>query len=347
MRRLEFKRTRLIDTFRLLKPAYSYKNAIHGANDILIHNGYFISSNDTFSIFVKAEVEEDISIVMPAVEVYQILIKSKQEMVIFEFEDNEVSIATGSSVLRFSSNTNLEKSISKLPEVPTEFTVMPCDTQEAITLCSKTTSEINRAYMNVKMGPGKMISTDSYRITEVNMENDLTESLHIYHVLLPILKTANIVKYNYQKVDEDFGRVVFGTDKGFLLFGPTPSEELADLDEYMVDDSDVWVKWDITEAQKLEIGALDGVTKDTLKMDRLCTVDIKNNNMRIFASGNSSTIDINIPVEYTGDNIVFRINVQFMKEAVAFAEGFKYNFKDNTVIFKNENTSIYVWVEGV
>lgn len=328
------KRVTLLNALGSVNAGLASKELIEQSTSFIFHNNKVSTFND--EIAATAELEGDFGVefdgAIDADILLKLLNKTKDDELEIEIVKDEMKIKGK----KFETGIKHDPEI-KLPlddvEMPDDedFVEVPDNFSQLLKLACLTASKtLSEALLTcVHLCEDRIESCDNDRITVCHLDVDLESD-----VLVSARNLLEIAKENIEAFAFDDTWAHFKTKEDVLLSCRLYNEEYVDLSEFIPEEEGEAIQFPEQLAEALD--RADVFSKDSVSMEKIIKVSIKKKKMEIFAANESGWIKEKDKVKYSGPELSFSINIDFLRDILKMTN--EISVVEDTLMIKDQQS---------
>lgn len=318
---MQIEREKFLQDLNLLVPGLSSKGNIPQSDKIIFSDGKMF----TFNLDIMSMLPTDLEITgaVFANELLGVLGKMKASTLDIEKEDGQLLIKAGRAKAGITVENDIFLFVDDVLQdcEKTEFIKIPDDFITALNRASFCAGGPNsgREILNyIQFKDGKISATNNYRAIQIDMDADLPE------FLIPADSVSCLRQYNFSKVGIGKSFIFFKNKNGLVvavrLFANSGDEypDVAHLMKKPENGKEIILPAGLTEVIDKAVVFMKSLPKG---QEYYVKVSLKPGRIVVKGKGPYGWYEESVPVkEYQGDDLVFYVNPDFLKEIVPLVQ---------------------------
>ena len=321
------KRSELLTILNKVKPGLANKELVEQSTDFVFKNKKVYTYND--EIAVSYPIDLNFEGAVPAMELYQMINKIKDEDIEINISENEI-VFKGK---KFQAGIRLESDIV-LPlddiQAPTIWKSVPKKLVEIISFCSFSVGkDMSRPALTcIHLTNSYIESCDNFRFTRYVLKSNFD------NILLPNKAASKLTKYVFTAYGRTDGFIHFKNDEDLIFSCRIFEDEYPDVAQ-ILNKSDEGEKIRFLPSTTEILERVETMAEQDLTGDRKVSVEILNGKIKIRGENNIGWFEETNKVRCK-TNLVFDINPKFLTEILTHTTNAKISNDKTKLRFDDE-----------
>lgn len=325
---MKINRIELLQALDAVQPGLATKELIEQSQSFVFSNGSVITYNDEIS--VSHPIAIDIEGAVKAKELYDLLMRIKQDEIEIEMKKNELRIKSKRTKAGITLEAEINMPLDKMDPVG-KWRKLPKNFCEALRFCAFTASqESNKPALTCLLVDGRyVLSCDGFRFTRYDMGEDVDVK---HQLMIPAKASASLVNYEPIKYNASGAWIHFKTKQGSIFSCKTFEEKYPNIDHLLK------IKGTKIKMPKNLIDILaraEVFSKSENITDASVDITVTKNLLMVSTRNESGWLKESAKIKYDGDEVTFSINPDFFKVSIKLLNDIVVG--DNTMKLKGKN----------